>query len=107
MATYASLTPEQQQVVQAWQALQASWSSAQARANDLGQQVDTQYTAQIQPLGLTNTEVIPKSVSYAGAQSMTYGDCVTIESHVEGIATNYNTSAHRQLWAKACGAENL
>ena len=107
MATWASLTAEQKTVVQNWQALQASWATAQAKANDLGQQVDTAYNAVVSPLSLGNTEVIPITVGYAGAQSMVYSDCVSIESHIQGIHTNYDDSAHRQLWSKACGAGNL
>jgi hypothetical protein len=107
MATWASLTPEQQETVQSWQRLQASWCSAQAKASDLGAQVDTAYNSQISPLGLANTEVIPKSNNLNGSESMSYGDCVTIESHIQGVQTNYNSMAIRELWAKACGAENL
>lgn len=107
MANYADLTPEQQEIVQSWQTLQARWCSQQAKASDLGLQVDTQYNAQIQGLGLDNATIIPKSNNLAGAQSMAYGDCVTIESHIQGIQSSYNTEFVRELWAKATGAENL
>lgn len=107
MATWASLTPQQQTVVQNWQTLQATWCSAQAKANDLGQQVDAAYNAQVSPLALANTEIIPLSSGLAGAQSLAVSDTVSIESHIQGIATTYNDAAHRQLWVKACGAINL
>jgi hypothetical protein len=107
MATWASLTPEQQAVVSNWQNLQRGWANLQAKANDLGQQVDTAYNAQVSPLSLGNTEVIPNTSGLAGAQSLVYGDAVSIEAHIQAIATTYNDTNHRQLWAKACGAGNL
>jgi hypothetical protein len=107
VATWDSLTPEQQATAQSWQTLQAGWCSAQAKASDLGENVDTTYNSQVAPLGLDSTEIIPKSNNVDGAESMSYGDCVTIESHIQGVLNNYNTVPIRDLWAKACGAENL
>lgn len=107
MATYASLSPEQQGIVKNWLNLQRSWCAAQAKANDLGQQVDTAYNAQVSPLALGATEVIPNDSGLAGAQSMVVSDAVSIESHIQAIATTFNDAPHRQLWAKSAGAGNL
>jgi hypothetical protein len=107
MATWASLTAEQRDIVGAWQNMQRGWASQQAKANDLGQQVDTAYNAQVSPLNLGGTEVIPNTSGLAGAQSLVYNDAVSIESHIQAIATSYNDTNHRLLWAKACGAGNL
>ena len=107
MATFASLTPQQQAVVENWQTLQAAWCEAQAKANDLGQQVDAAYNEEVSPLSLGSTEIIPITNGLAGAESMVYSNCVTIESHIQGIATTYNTIIVRELWLLACGPGNL
>jgi hypothetical protein len=107
MATWASLTPAQQATVQTWQTLQATWASAQAKANDLGQEVDTEYNAVISPLNLGSTEIVPVSSGLAGAQSLTYATITTIESYIQGIATSYNTVNVREVLVLACGAVNL
>jgi hypothetical protein len=107
MAWPESLTPAQQAAVQDWQALQATWASAQAKANDLGQQVDTAYNAFVTGLSIPTGDVIPLSTGLAGAQAVTYGTCVTIESYIQGIAATYNTAPVREVLVLACGAVNL
>ena len=107
MATYASLTADQQATVQSWLNLQRAWASAQAKANDLGAAVDTAYNAQITPLGLGSAEAIPNTSGLDGAQAMVFSDAVTIESHIQSLQSTTNDTAHRGLWVKACGAANL
>lgn len=110
MATYASLTTEQKDILNTWLNLLRAWSGEQARVNNHGAAIDTMYNAQI--LGilavLDNNAIIPNTSGLAGSQGLDVdADAVTIESHIQGILTNYNTSGHRQLWTKAAGAANL
>lgn len=110
MATYAELTTEQQNILQEWINLVRSWAGEQARVNNHGAAIDTMYVAQIQTIlvALDDNEIIPNTSGLSGAQSLDVdADVVSIQAHIQGVLTNYNTSGHRQLWVKAAGAENL
>ncbi len=110
MATYASLTPEQRDVYQNWQNLQRAWCIAQAKANNLGEAINVAYTAQIQGIlaTLDDNTIAPNTSNLDGSQGLdSDAEAVTIQSHIQGILGSYNTSGHRELWAKAAGAGNL
>lgn len=107
---YADLTTEQKDTLQAWLQLVRSWAGEQARANNHGAAIDTMYNGQISGiLALFNTnETVENRSGLSGSQGLNVGsEAVTIQSHIQGILTTYNTSGHRQLWAKAAGAANL
>ncbi len=107
MPVYSGISPEQKNTYQVFSQLQRAWCIMQASANNLGAAVDNMYNGQIVPLSVTGVDLIPHIDAYAGSQSLSASDGVTIESHIQGVQTNYNTSAHRQLWAKAAGGGNL
>lgn len=110
MATYAELTDEQKNVLQTWINLVRSWAGEQARVNNHGAAIDTMYNAQIQAIlvSLDNNAIVPNTSGLAGSQSLDVdAEAATIQSHIQGILTTYNTSGHRELWTKAAGAENL
>lgn len=106
----ADLTPEERNVLQTWLNLVRSWAGEQARANNHGAAIDTMYNGQVAGiLAKFNTnEVAANTSGLAGSQGLNVGsEAVTIQSHIQGILTSYNTSGHRQLWTKAAGAANL
>jgi len=110
MATYASLTTEQKDVLQTWLNLLRSWAGEQARVNNHGAVIDVMYNAQISAIlaVLDDNAIIPNTSGLAGSQGLDVdAEAVSIEAHIQGILTNYNTSGHRQLWTKAAGAANL
>ncbi len=107
--SYSELTTDQQTQLQAWLALLRPWTAEQAKANNHGGAIDTAYNADISAIlsDLSGSDEIPNTTSAGGATALTKDEAISIVSHIQGIRTNYNTSAHRQLWSKACGAANL
>jgi hypothetical protein len=106
---YADLTVEQKQQLQAFVQLLRPWSGEQARVNNHGDVVNTAYNAGASAILdlLDAADLVPNESGLAGAISLTKAELVSITSHVQNVLTNYNTSAHRQLWSKAAGAANL
>ena len=106
---YADLTNEQQRSIDDFLALLRPWCGEQARTNNHGDAVNTQYNANVSAILslLDDTDEIPNKSGLAGATVLTKSEVISIVSHIQGVLTNYNTSGHRQLWVKACGAENL
>lgn len=106
---YADLTQEQQQKLQTWLAVLRSWCGEQARTNNHGQAVDTGYNADVSAIlgELLDADEVPNTSGLDGATALTKAEIVSVVSHVQGIATSYNTAAHRQLWSKGCGERNL
>jgi hypothetical protein len=110
MATWAELTQEQRDVYQAWERNLRAVAGEQARVNNHWDVINTVYNAQILAIlaDLDDNTVVPNSSGLGGAQALdSDAEAVTIMSHGQGILTNYNTTAHRQLWAKAAGGDNL
>jgi hypothetical protein len=110
MAAYSALTAEQQATLQTWLNLLRSWSGEQAKVNNHADAINTMYNAQIQSIlvALDDGAIVPNTSGLAGSVALNVdAEAVTIQSHVQGILTNYNTTDHRQLWAKAAGAPNL
>jgi hypothetical protein len=110
MATFAELTAEQQAIYHTFENMLRAWTGEQARANNHAEAINTAYNNQIAAIlaDLTDNTIVPNTSGLAGSQSLdSDAEMVTIVSHVQGILTNYNTSGHRGLWAKAAGAANL
>ena len=107
---YADLTAEQKANLQDWlTSLLRPWAGEQARVNNHGDVANTGYNAMASAIlaELAGSDEIPNESGLAGAASLTKDEVVSIVSHVQNILTNYNTTAHRQLWAKAAGTQNL
>jgi hypothetical protein len=107
--TWEELTDEQRAVLTDYVRNLRAWAGEQARTNNHSDALNTAYIAGITTtLGLLDsTEEIHDGSGLGGAVTLTQAEVVTLTSHVQGILTNYNTSGHRQLWAKAAGASNL
>ncbi len=116
MATYASLTVEQQNILQNHTNLLRAWAGEQARANNHGSAINSSYNAQVSTIlsSLDAGEVIPQTSGLAGSASLTKEEVTTLTSHVQNMLTDmsthtsgFNTATLRQAWAKATGASNL
>jgi hypothetical protein len=52
--------------------------------------------------------MVPNTVGLSAAQpKLSRADVVSMIAHLESALTTFNDSAHRTLWAKACGPSNL
>ncbi len=116
MTTYAGLTTEQKSILQNSLNLIRAWAGEQARTNNHGEVINDDYNAQTLTIitELDALEVIPNTSGLAGSASVTKEEMITLVSHVQNIQTDmsshtggFNTSALRQAWIKAAGAENL
>lgn len=105
---YAELTAEQQGVLGEYVRLLRAWCGEQARTNNHGDAINTDYSQVQAILDLLQSEdVITDGSGLAGAASLTKSEIITMTAHVQGVLTNYDTLGHRQLWAKAAGPGNL
>ena len=116
MATYASLTTEQKNILQDHTNLLRAWAGEQARTNNHGGAIDSAYNAHVVTIlsSLDTGEVIPQTSGLAGSASLTKEEVTTLTSHVQNMLTDmsthtsgFNTATLRQVWAKATGAANL
>jgi hypothetical protein len=105
---YNDLTSDQKNVLSEYVRLLRAWCGEQARTNNHGDALNTDYS-QVQAIMdlLANEDVIADGSGLAGAASLTKAEVVSITAHVQGILSGFNTLGHRQLWAKACGPSNL
>jgi hypothetical protein len=116
MATYASLTTEEKNILQNMTNMLRGWAGEQARTNNHAEVINDDYNAQVVTLltSLDAGEVIPNTSGLAGAASLTKEEVTTLVSHVQNILTDmsthtsgFNTTTLRQAWTKAAGAANL
>lgn len=106
---FEDLTPEQQAILSEHVRMARAWAGEQARTNNHGQVLDTNYWSQVSAILalLDNGDVIPDGSGLAGAGTLTKADVVTLTSYIEGIMASYDTAPHRQMYAKAAGPSNL
>jgi len=109
MATYQSLTIEQQRLLQSFTNTLRAWAGEQARVNNHGAVLDTDYTAQASAIinSLTAGEIIPNTSGLDGAAGIAKEDLISVVAHVQGILAGFNMAGHRQLWVKLAGAHNM
>lgn len=107
--TWEELTDEQRAILSDYVRNLRAWSGEQARTNNHGDALNTAYNANVQTILalLGSSEELHDGSGLGGAATLTQAEVVTLTSHVQGVLTNYNTSAHRQLWSKAAGSGNL
>lgn len=105
---FNDLTAEQRAVLSEYVRLLRAWTGEQARTNNHGDALNTDYS-QVQAILdlLGSNDVIADGSGLAGAASLTKSEVITMTAHVQNILANYNTLGHRQLWVKACGPGNL
>lgn len=106
---YADLTQEQRDTLDDWLGLVRSVLGRFARLNNEFSAVDSQYNASVTTIlsELASGDVIPDKTNLAGAEELTQAEVITLVSHIQGVLTDYNTAAHRQLWSKAVGSPNM
>jgi hypothetical protein len=110
MASYAELDPEDKAALDEWANTLRAWCGEQARTANHGDALYDQYWGSIKAIidTLDTGEEIPNAGGLTGAQPLTKADVQTaLMAYLDGIKTNYNTTAHRQKYGKACGTGNL
>jgi hypothetical protein len=110
MAIWANLSQEQRDVYTAWERDLRSLSGELQRWCNRAVALDARYVSQIQAIltSLDNNTIVPNSSGLAGASSLdSDAEAVTLQAHIQGILTAYNTSGHQQMRAKAAGAANV
>lgn len=109
MATYASLTTEQKDILQHFvNALVRPAMGEVARMENHLSALNDDYNVQssaIMALLDSDAVIIPNESGLSGTASLTKGEVITLVSYAQGIL-GYNTSGHRQNYVKAAGAEN-
>jgi len=104
-----NLTDQQRLSLDAWmrEFRGACGSLARCMDNDL-EPITTDYAGSISTIldELHNDDVIPVQGGLDGAEPMTKDQVVTIVSYMQNVQT-YNSSAHRQNLARACGESNI
>lgn len=109
MATWAELTPEQQDIYTTWERELRATAGQMARLVHTLEAVNTTYNGQILSIlvVLNDNTIVPNSSGLAGSQSLdSDAEAVTIQSHFQAYLTAFNDSGHLQLWAKAAGLPN-
>ena len=116
MATYASLTQEEKDLLKSYTNFIRAWAGEQARTNNHASASNDDWNAQISTIvnSLDPGEIIPNESGLDGAASLTKEEVISLTSHTENILTDmsthtsgFNTAALRQLWTKATGSPNM
>lgn len=110
MATWANLTQEQRDVYSAFERDLRAFCGEFQRLCNKAEQLNDRYNAQILAIlaDLDDNTIVPNSSGLVGTSSLdSDADMATLVSHFQGLLTNYNTSGHQQMRAKACGPLNM
>lgn len=109
MATYASLTTEQKNVLGNFDTLLRAAAGDVAKMCNLLDALNADYNVQTSAI-LASLDsdgvIIPSNSGLDGKGTLTRGEMITLVSYVQGILA-FNSTAHRQNYAKAAGAANL
>ncbi len=107
MATYASLTQEQKDILGAWERNARGWINTYARllieARALVASADASGGARDIVTSLDPGELVPNSSGIAGAHSLTKAEMATMIGFVDEVIANSDNAADRQAFAKAAG----
>ncbi|MFA5053573.1 MAG: hypothetical protein WC565_05925 [Parcubacteria group bacterium] len=106
--SFSELTPEQQNVLGEYVRLLRAWSGEQARTNNHGQALNSDY-AQVQAVlaELQDSDVIADGSGLAGAGQLTKAEVVSLTAQSQGLLASYDQAGQRQAYAKAAGPGNL
>jgi hypothetical protein len=109
MATWASLTPPQQQQVLAWMPLLRSGVITLVQSCNAGASLDGIWTASVSALvnSLDADTVVPDSTGLAGAQPLAREDVINLMTAIESLLASANTSAQRAEYLKVVGPVNM
>jgi len=114
MATWASLTNEQQAAVEAVANAERSFSMHMAMAADLGINIAAAWNGGVSTIvgTLGSTEIIPNTSGLAGSQALLPADMTNVAGYAinmsdpssgQGGTGGYNTGFIRALWVKLAG----
>ncbi len=107
MATYDSLTPEQKDVLGAWERNTRGWFNTIARSLMEARSLQAALNASGGPraiiTSLDNGEEVPNSSGIAGAQKLTKQEWAALVAILDGFISDIDTTAVRQNIAKAAG----
>lgn len=106
--TYASLTPQQQAQLAAYDTLIRPALGELARVLGRMKAINNQYNANVSAIlsSLTGTETVPNSTALAGAIDVTASEQITWTSYLQNLLANWGDDAHLQEYTKAAGAAN-
>lgn len=110
MAAWNALTAEQRNIYSTFENDLRSLMGELQRWCNKASALNNRYISQIQSVlvALDDNTVVPSSSGLAGVSSLdSDAEMVTLVSHLQGILTNYNTSGHQQMRAKAAGQANV
>lgn len=110
MATYASLTPEQKDIVAGLTVQLRAFAGEFAKTNVKAQVLVDDWNSQVQAIvsSLDAGEVIPNLSGLAGAASVTKEELTSlVATSLVNLLGTYNTAAARQLYVKLAGPSNV
>ena len=114
--SYASLTEEQRESVDALCVMVRPLAGELARTLEKFQGVTSYWTGNVETIlgALQSSDVIPNTTGLAGAQGLTkaeltnlIGYMITASATADGASGSYNSNYHRSLYAKAAGPINI
>lgn len=108
--TWNELTQEQRDVYSTFERDLRALSGEFQRWCVKAAALNSRYLAQMQAImvALDDNTTVPNSSGLAGSSSLNSdSEMVTLVSYLQGILTNYNTSGHQELRAKAAGQTNV
>jgi hypothetical protein len=107
MATYASLTQEQKDVLAAWERNTRGWFNTIARSLMEARALQAALDASGGPREIVTSldvgEEVPNSSGIAGAQNLTKQELAALVALIDGFITDFDVDAVRQNIAKAAG----
>jgi len=110
MAAWLELTQEQRDIYSVFERDLRGISGEFQRLCTKMDALNVRYNAQMQGIltDLTDNTVVPNTSGLAGSSSLVSdAEMVGLVGHIQGVLTNYNTSGHQEMRAKAAGAANV
>lgn len=109
MATFASLTAEQQGIVAEYTRQQRAMVGAFARLLNQFEALDNMYDGQVSAAWATlgDSDVIVDGSGLAGTSQLTKAEVAGIAGAIDAILTTYQSEALRQLYTRMAGMVNV
>lgn len=107
MATYASLSAQDKEVVQATVQLIRALAGGVGRMFNSVKAIEDDTNAINLILSIDAGETIPNESGLAGADDMTRSEIAAAYSDFTAMKTTYDTGPNRAEWSKLAGAINL
>lgn len=109
MATYASLTQTEKDIIDTFARVVRGFSGELAKLAQRGVVLEDDWDAQVSALiaTLDPGEVLPDTGGLAGAADITHEELTSIVTSIGSFLLTYNTPAARQLYVKLAGPQNV